>query len=152
MPEQSDEAPGHDGDGPPDHANGDSGSSGSQFYTIDETVELESIGERTAYIWDIETDADSTEQYTIRAIARNGSFKLRCYIVPEEEVESYRNGENIWWEFWSSRSSKLSVEPEFGQADQDPYEHAGNYSMIIEAESGTLPENPEISVKFRQAE
>lgn len=152
MPGQSDDAPGHNGNDPPGHDRDDNGSDDERFYTIDETVELESIAGKAAYIWDIETDPNSTEQYTVRLIARNGDFNLRCYIVPREEVESYRNGNNIWWEFRSDSSSRVSVEPQFGQANQDPYEHAGDYSLIVETISSRLPDNPMVSLKFKQSD
>ena len=157
MPGRGDNPPGHDDENPgrgdtgneePDNPDRDAG----EFYVIDETVELEEFGNKMGYIWDIETDPDTSESYSIRAIARNGSFNVRSYIVPREETESFRNGEKIWWEHRSSSGGKISTNPTIGQTDEDPFEHGGDYSLIIEGSNTRHTDNPKVSVKFRSNE
>ena len=118
-------------------------------YTIDETVELEENGGRWYYLWDIEEDLFEASEYSLRAISRDESNMIRAYIIPKEEIEAFKNGENFWYEFVTSSerlkiSENISVDPD----DEDPFYHDGDYTLAI---TGKVSQQPaKVTVKFAE--
>ncbi|QIO25515.1 hypothetical protein [Haloarcula sp. JP-L23] len=118
------------------------GSNESQ-YLVDDTVTLGS--DESYKKWDLDIDPESSKRYVIRAIGRSENTRVRAYVVPEEEVQFFEDDETIWWEFRSRHDEKVSQDLSLSGDDQDPYEHDGDYVLLVEA---TGSNEPKISVKF----
>lgn len=122
------------------------------FYSINETVEITGdSGGRRCHVWDIEEDVGERSKFVIRAIARNSNENIQCYILPKEEVESFKNGQNVWWEYRSSSDTKVTDEVEISSDDERPFRHSGDYVLVVEVtRRKTTPHK--VSVKFRKAD
>lgn len=117
-------------------------------YIIDETVELKDYDGNQGYVWEIDEDIDPESEYVIRAIVRDeGSVKP--LILPKEEAEAFKNGDNYWPEWSSSGGDKVKAKVRVNTEDEDPYFHSGDLKLAITKSS----RNPSrVTVKFRQAE
>ncbi|MWV41056.1 hypothetical protein [Natrialba sp. INN-245] len=133
-------------DSPP--GQGDGGG-GQPQYQIDETVTLD---EDERYVhWDIDVDPSKEETWVIRAIARSSRTKLRAFILPKEELDHFKEGENVWWEYRSSKTDRLQAETSITHKDEDPYYHDGDSVLVLRITTASgAPDNPKFSVKFRR--
>lgn len=116
------------------------------LYLIDETVELEDLNGRQGYVWEIEEDMDPESEYVVRAISRaSGSF--RVHILPVEEAEAFKEGENFWPEWTSDSGDKISSSVSVDTDDENPYFHSGDLRLAIEQSSRNTGD---ITMKFRE--
>lgn len=112
-------------------------------YLVDETVTIDS--DESYETWDLDIGPETNNRYVIRAIGRTQNTRVRAYVLPKEEVQFFENDENIWWEFRSQEVEKVSQTFSLSNDDQDPYEHDGDYVLLVTT-SGN--DESKISVKF----
>lgn len=131
---------------PPGHENRDEE---HPNYTIDETITLPK--DDRLETWDLDVDPEKEEKHVIRAIARTNSTQIQAYILPKEEVEFIESGENVWWEYRSSKTGRLKDSTLISPDDEDPYYHEGDYVLAIRgiANHGA-PDELKVTVKFRR--
>lgn len=132
---------------PPGHDDGDEDDS---EYLIDETVTVSA--DEPMETWDLDYDPEDQETHILRVIARTDRTKVQAFILPKEEVEFFKEGENVWTEFESGKYKKLRKATEVTHTDEKPYYHDGDYVLAIKAigENRHAPDELKFSVKYRR--
>lgn len=99
-------------------------------YVVDETVELDGDESFKYHTWDLGVDPDENEKYRLYVISRDG-IGVRGHVLPEEEVEHFEKGQEVWSKYRSTYADRITDEFEITVDDEDPYPASADYVLAV---------------------